>query len=83
MGPVGSAAIGYWIAQIAFVVLLVRTWNELRPLTAVVFAVLWAAGYFGLPFILYGEGYVMPYIAMLDVIMLLMLNHRDRPLTLR
>jgi hypothetical protein len=83
MGNIGSAAIASWIAHITFVVLIIRVWLELRPRTAIVFAILWLAGYFGFPWILYGEGFFMPYVAVLDVTMLMMLNHHDSPISLR
>lgn len=83
MGNIGSAAVASWIAHLVFAVLLIRTWLELRPRTAIVFALLWLAGYYGFPWILYGEGFFMPYVAVLDVAMLLMLNRRDSPISLR
>lgn len=84
MFTVGSAAIAGWIAHLAFLVLLLRVWIELRPRTAIVFAVLWVAGYAGFPYLLYGEGFFMPYVAVLDVIMLLMLTWQDgAPLSLK
>lgn len=83
MFNVGSMAIAGWIAQIAFFVLALRVWAELRLRTAVIFVALWLAGYFGFPLILYGEGFFMPYVAMLDVVMLLMLNRAAAPISLR
>lgn len=83
MFNVGSVAIAGWIAHIAFFVLALRVWAELRLRTALVFVALWLAGYFGFPLVLYGEGFFMPYVAMLDVIMLLILNRHDSPISLR
>jgi hypothetical protein len=83
MGNIGSAAIASWIAHLTFVVLVIRVWRELRPRIAIVFALLWLAGYFGFPWILYGEPWFMPYVAVLDVTMLMMLNHNDSPISLR
>ena len=83
MGTIGSFAIASWIAHLTFGVLLIRVWRELRPRTAIVFALLWLAGYFGFPWILYGEPWFMPYVAVLDVTMLMMLNHHDAPISLR
>ncbi len=74
---VGSLAVAGWIAHGVFLVLLLRVWIELRPLEAVVFALLWLAGYFGFPFILYGEPFFMPYVAVLDIIMLFRLLLQD------
>jgi len=81
---VGSVSVAGWIAHGAFLVLLLRVWVELRPRTAIIFAVFWSIGYFGLPFILYGEPFLMPYVAVLDIIMLARLTmQRDGPLHLR
>ena len=82
---VGSVGIAVVIAHGVFVVLLVRAWIELRPRTAIVFAVLWLLGWFGLPYILYGELYFLPYVAVLDIILLfrLMAQSPGGPLALR
>ena len=66
----GSVTIAGWIAHGVFAVLLLRVWIELRPRTAIVFALLWLAGRFGLPYILYGELYFLPLVAALDIVML-------------
>jgi hypothetical protein len=80
----GSVTIAGWIAHGAFCVLLLRVWIELRPRTALIFVGLWLAGYFGFPFILYGEPFFMPYVAVLDVVMLLMTQDDGRvPLGLK
>ena len=71
---VGSLAIAGWIAHGAFLVLLLRVWVELRPRAAIVFVLFWLLGYFGFPYILYGEPFFMPYVAILDVIMLFRLT---------
>jgi hypothetical protein len=69
----GSVSVAGWIAHGVFAVLLLRAWVELRPRTAIVFALLWLAGYFGLPFILYAEPFFMPFVALLDIVLLLRL----------
>lgn len=69
----GSATVASWIAHGVFFVLLLRAWIELSPRTAVIFALLWCAGYFGLPYILYGELYFLPYVAVLDIVLVLLL----------
>jgi len=71
---VSSVTVAGWIAHGVFLVLLLRAWIELRPRTAVIFVLLWCAGYFGLPYILYGELYFMPYVAVLDIALLLLLG---------
>ncbi len=80
----GSVSVAAWIAHGMFVVLLVRVWIALRPRAAIVFALLWLIGYLGLPYILYGEPFFMPYVAVLDSIMLFRLTMQgDEPLHLR
>lgn len=74
----GSVNIAAWITHGVFMVLLVRVWLELRPRAAIVFALLWLIGYLGLPYILYGEPLFMPYVAVLDGIMLLRLTLQGR-----
>ena len=71
---VGSVAVAGWIAHGVFAVLLLRVWIELSPRTSIVFALLWLAGRFGLPFILYGELYFLPLVAVYDIVMLFMLT---------
>lgn len=80
----GSISVAGWIANGAFCVLLLRVWIERRPRTALIFVALWLAGYFGFPFILYGEPYFMPYVAILDVVMLMLVsNDQGASLTLK
>jgi hypothetical protein len=80
----GSVSVAAWIAHGTFVVLLVRVWVALRPRVAIIFALLWLIGYLGLPYILYGEPFFMPYGAVLDGVMLLRLTLQgDEPLHLR
>ncbi len=71
---IGSLAIAGWIAHGAFLVLLLRVWVELRPRAAIVFVLFWLLGYLGFPYILYGEPFFMPYVAILDIIMLFRLT---------
>jgi hypothetical protein len=73
----GSISIATWIAHGVFVVLLLRAWIELRPRTAIIFGLLWLAGYVGLPYILYGELYFMPLVAVLDIVLLVRLALQD------
>lgn len=63
---VDSLAIARWIANGVFVVLLLRAWIELRPRTAILFALLWLAGWEGLPFLLWGRFFAV-YVVLLDV----------------
>jgi hypothetical protein len=67
---IDSHAVAGWIAQLAFWVLLSLGvfFGELSRRSAIVFLVLWAVGYFGLPR-LSADGWfaVMPYTAVLDI----------------
>jgi hypothetical protein len=66
----GSPAVAGWIAQLAFWVLLSLGvfFGELSRRAAIVFLVLWAVGYFGLPRLSPQSGVaVMPYTAVLDI----------------
>ena len=73
----GSTSIAAWIAHGVFFVLLLRAWIELSPRTAIIVGLVWLAGYFGLPYILYGEPYFMPLVALLDIVLLLRLMLQD------
>jgi hypothetical protein len=66
----GTAAIAGWVAQLAFWVLLSLGvfYGELGRRAAIVFLLLWAAGYFGLPRLSPdGAPFVTPYTAVLDI----------------
>jgi hypothetical protein len=67
---VGTAALGAWIAQFAFWVLLILGVfvGELSRRTVVMMVALWALGYFGLARLpTYGAFFVTPYTALLDI----------------
>ena len=67
---IDSAAVAGWIAQLAFWVLLSLGvfFGELSRRAVIVFLVLWAVGYFGLPRLSAQSGLaVMPYTAVLDI----------------
>jgi hypothetical protein len=69
----GSITVAAWIAHIVFWVLLVRAWFELGRKHVGVFAVLWIGGYLALRHVNSGL-FVMPYVAILDIVMLLLLT---------
>jgi hypothetical protein len=75
---VGSPAVAGWIAQLAFWVLLTlgAYFEELGRKAAVLFVVLWAIGYFGLPRLSYGA-FVAPYTAVLDIALVWLVFKRD------
>jgi len=67
---IDTHAVAGWIAQLAFWVLLSLGvfFGELSRRAAIVFLVLWAVGYFGLPRLSPDSGFVvMPYTAVLDI----------------
>jgi hypothetical protein len=64
---VGSAGVAGWIAQIAFVVLVIVGWDDLGVKGRVTFVALWVAGWQGLPYVAYGELFFTPFVAILDI----------------
>jgi hypothetical protein len=79
----GSAGIASWIAYVAFWGLLLCgwLWDELRPPALVTFAILWIAGFYGLPFLGSGGAMFPSYVAILDVALVLLIFKGDVPLT--
>lgn len=65
----GSPGLAALFAHAAFWALLACGWwlGELRGRTAVIFLMLWLAGYIGLPYIPYGAALRAPFVAVLDV----------------
>ena len=80
IGPVAGL-----IAHGAFWILLVIGWQALWPKKTVLFLLLWLAGYFGFPMVTYGYAgvsltggaFFMPYVAALDVVLVLLVFKRD------
>ena len=73
----GSASIAGWIAQITFVVLLIVGWDDLGLKGRVTFVALWLAGRIGLPYLPYGAPLIIPYVAVLDIILVLVVFKGD------
>ena len=75
---VGSIGIFFWVAHLAFWVLLILALaRELRIRLASAFAVLWVAGYVvtaGVPF---GSAWFMSYVAALDIALVLFVFKGD------
>jgi hypothetical protein len=69
----GSVTVAGWIAHIVFWVLLARAWFELGRRHVALFAALWIVGYLALRHV-NGGLFVMPYVAVLDVVLLLVLT---------
>jgi hypothetical protein len=76
MGSVGIAA---WIAHVAFWVLLGygSFWEELSLRGAAIFIILWLAGLFGLPYAPFGAALFFPFVAVLDVSLVLLIFKGD------
>jgi hypothetical protein len=77
---VGSASIAGWIAQVTFIVLLVVGWEDLGVKRRVIFVALWLAGWKGLRYFPYGELLFSPYVALLDIVLVLLIFKGDLPL---
>jgi hypothetical protein len=61
------AGIAAWTAHIAFWVLIVVGWDDLRRTGAAVFLLLWLAGFVGRQFVPLGPLLFAPYVAILAV----------------
>jgi hypothetical protein len=79
----GSTVAGGWIAQAAFWSLLARGWatGELGPRGVAVFTTLWIAGFLAIPTAPFGAGLFTPYVACLDVVLVILVIRGDVPLT--
>ena len=80
----GSAGAAALIAQVAFWAILGigLTSRELRPRSAVIFALLWAVGMFGLPRLSEtGSLFVTSYVAVLDIVLAFVVFKGDVPLS--
>ena len=78
-----SAGIAALIAHGAFWILLAYGWfwDEVGPRGATILLALWLAGYFGLPFIRYGDAMFSSFVALLDVALVFMIFKGDVRLT--
>ena len=73
----GSAGIGGLVAHIAFWVLIAVGWNELGVRRVAVFVALWAVGFFGRSYVPYGPDLFGPYLAILDIVLVLVIFKGD------
>ena len=77
----GSAAVGAWIAHLAFWGLLVYGWlmDALTAVQAGVMLALWVAGAFGLGYVPYGPARAMfpSVVAILDIALVFMIVKGD------
>ena len=76
---IGSDSIAALVAQVAFWTLLIAglVSGELDRRRGVIFAVLWALGRFGLPYLPYGDALVTTYVAILDIALVFLVFHGD------
>ncbi|HET7619577.1 MAG TPA: hypothetical protein VF159_00420 [Gemmatimonadaceae bacterium] len=80
----GSGAIAAFVAEIVFwaVLGLGVVFGEISRRAAVIFVLLWAAGFFGLPRVSQmGAAFVTSYVALLDIVLVFLLFKGDVPLT--
>jgi hypothetical protein len=78
----GSIGIFFWVAHLAFAVLLALTLvRDARIRLAAVFAVLWVAGYFATAGLTFGSAWFMSYVAALDIALVLFVFKGDIRLT--
>jgi hypothetical protein len=75
----GSPLIAGWIAHFAFWVLLIigGVTGELGRVRSIVFVALWALGYFGLPHLPRAALLVASYVAVLDILLVLLVFKGD------
>jgi uncharacterized membrane protein YGL010W len=81
---IDSAAVGAWIAQIAFWVLIALAIGSdaLSKKAAAVFVVCWLAGYIGLPRISWWTGsFVTSWVAVLDIALVFIVFKGDVKIT--
>lgn len=78
-----SSGIAALMAHFAFWLLLPYGWfwEELSGRGVVLFLALWAAGFYGLPFVPYGDGVFSSYVAILDIALVFMIFKGDVKLT--
>ena len=78
---IGSPLVGWWIAHLAFWVLIALAARDRRWRTIGVFAVLWLAGYVASGQVEALSLFFMPYVAILDIALVFIVLRRDVRLT--
>ena len=78
---IGSPLVGWWIAHVAFWVLLVLAVRAARWRTVGIFVVLWVAGYLATGQIVSLSLFFMPFVAVLDIALVFTVLQRDIRLT--
>jgi hypothetical protein len=80
IGPMGSRLLGgSAIGHVAFWVLMIWAWvtDSINVNTRRVFLVLWFGGWLGLKFVPYGEAWFSPFVALLDIVLVLVIFKGD------
>ena len=80
---IGSPGIAAWIAQIGFAALLIWGWisRELAVKSAAIFLLLWGIAFIGLPRVPYGAALFPSFVAVLDIVLVLLIFNGDVRLT--
>ena len=78
---IGSPLVGWWIAHVAFWVLLALAAKAARWRLVAVVLTLWVAGYVASARVVPLNLFFMPYVAVLDVALVLIVLQRDIRLT--
>ena len=78
---IGSPQVGWWIAHVAFWVLLALAVRDGRWRTIVVIWALWIAGYIATRQVEPLSLFFMPYVAILDIALVFSVLRRDIRLT--
>jgi hypothetical protein len=78
-----SSAVAALIAHVVFWIVLALgwLWEDLGPRQTATFAGLWLAGFFGLPHLPYGADLFPSFVALLDVILVILVFKGDVHLT--
>lgn len=71
-----AVALAGWFAHGAFWALLVWGWEEFWPTTTIAFVLLWIVGYVLSARVTSLDAWFMPYVAVLDIILYVMLLAR-------
>lgn len=78
---IGSPLVGWWIAHVAFWVLLALALRDRRWWTIGVIGTLWIAGYIASRQVASLGLFFMPYVAVLDIALVFVVLRRDIRLT--
>jgi hypothetical protein len=77
----GSPAVGVWVAQLAFWVLIIVGWSEIGVRRAAIFLGLWIVGFVARSYVPLGAGLFSPYLAVLDIALVFLVFKGDVRLT--